>query len=1248
MTKHWNSEPGKRPGIDAARVKEALLDRAESLFREAWEEPEKASAREWRARDSSARWMDMQAQRGRWFDHKAGQGGDILDFFAVQFCGLDRAGQDFPRVLADAARWAGIDAAEPFDRAELEARQAARRREAEAAEAREAAQKAATVAELIRHAEPVKGSPAEAYLVGRGIEADSWPDALAYMPPVPRGAGVVHPDRAALVAWATDDAGKIMGGQRVLILADGSKAPEVPGKPSFGTIAGYPARFPERTENSPLCIAEGPETALAIWQATGFEVWAVFGAGQFQTAPLPTGRKVVFCPDRDAPDSSARRAFQKAIEAHAEGGVQVWIAEAPEDEGSKRDLADTLQRAGAAAVADAIAQAKRWTGHRGAAGRFTGAGAEPCEPLPPPEFLSLEDAEEQLAGTFEQFLEEAAAWDAESGEPAPVWSLKATPGAGKSVGLRRAFQGFDLARLGGGDAIFYSPTMALSDEAADDAKALGLGSGHVSRGRTALNPETGQTMCARPDEAEALGKMGVPVNPNLCKRDNGDGTMDLCPFYAVCAGLEPPEEGGPNPSYLRQWDSLPPEPVLRFEAHSYLDGGRGDGSGRAIGLRIVDEKAWEKALRHADVRADAWARADLPSLTRLPRHVAQAIEAKREAETADRVAVAQRVLAALQAGESPVLEDVTAEEFEQFAKDDADTLPTALSTPPSGSTEARAVELKAMAELEREGRKRAAVWRVLADAKRRGIAQPERLQWLPDYRGPKGDKEPRDVLRVHWLAELPTDKPMILLDADADPVLIDRLHPGARQVEIAVQPRAEVVQVADRTFSKAALIGPEKRGNREAWAEVIRAEVFLDNADPQGARGVLAGASKEVVRAMFEDAGWIDPKTPSAEADSIMRETSLHGARWLWFGPGSLGLNSFQDFGTAILIGREELPTDALEDMGRAVFGDSGEPLQLVQPDAEGRKLMPFELVPYQMADGSGWAAKVRVHPDRRIAAPQRQKREHGSRQLIERLRLVRAGDRPKRVILGSNVPLPDFPVSELVKFDDLRPSRLARAGMAADRRGGVLRLSAAGLAEDAPEVFRTVREAEAWLEREGREAIKYPRAGNDRYISGAGVLNGVRVQLRLIGQRGKATPALVFGSGDPRARAEAQLGELAAFEVIDAPPPVSSTQESPSDCLNAVKAPSHEREQPPPKRLVMLPPAEQIDSPLMAERIAARGKPGTGYERPRHKPLSHYAVIAGQSFLIWTRRAGREVQAMIEAQRRGLPYLNAGAEVFA
>lgn len=85
-------------------VKVAAIDRAEELFRLAWGEPHKTAKRQWRARDSSARAMWMQGpKRGKWHDFKSGAGGDILEFVAVEFCGLSSARDDFPSRLARAA-----------------------------------------------------------------------------------------------------------------------------------------------------------------------------------------------------------------------------------------------------------------------------------------------------------------------------------------------------------------------------------------------------------------------------------------------------------------------------------------------------------------------------------------------------------------------------------------------------------------------------------------------------------------------------------------------------------------------------------------------------------------------------------------------------------------------------------------------------------------------------------------------------------------------------------------------------------------------------------------------------------------------------------------------------------------------------------------------------------------------------------------------------------------------------------------
>ena len=370
-------------GIDKEVIRQALQDRADDLFRQAWGEPEKPGARQWRAKTSSARSMLMTGtKRGMWRDHKSGAGGDVVDFFAVEFCGLDGARDDFGRVMDEAAQWCGLGVCDVVDLSALAARGAAREAQAAREAAEDARRDVALIEALQARAEALPGSPAAAYLATRGIS--SLPPSWSYLPPVP-GVGVMGADRAALVAWATDDSGAVKGGQRILISPDGSKAPEAIRKPAFGKIGGYPARIPAAIEGGPLVVCEGPETAASIAQATGFEVWAVFGVGQFVSAPVPLGRQVVFCPDRDAPGSPAAAAFGAACIDQVARGVDLWIAKAPEAEGSKRDLNDTLQRAGSEAVAKAVKEAVKFT-PRDDRGRFTGGGAvpvlQPAEALP--------------------------------------------------------------------------------------------------------------------------------------------------------------------------------------------------------------------------------------------------------------------------------------------------------------------------------------------------------------------------------------------------------------------------------------------------------------------------------------------------------------------------------------------------------------------------------------------------------------------------------------------------------------------------------------------------------------------------------------------------------------------------------------------------------------------------------------------------------------------------------------------------
>jgi hypothetical protein len=1034
-------------------------------------------------------------------------------------------------------------------------------------------------------------------------------------------------NRAALIAWATDDQGQVKGGQRILILPDGSKAPEPVRKPSFAKIGGYPARIPATIEGGPLMVCEGPETAASIAQATGFEVWAVFGVGQFVSAPIPLGRQVILCPDRDAPGSSAAVAFDLACVTHAARGVDLWIAEAPEPEGSKSDLNDTLQRAGSDAVAKAVNGAVKFT-PRDDRGRFTGGGAVRIDDAAPmPGFLTVENARAMIPDAVRVFLTRAIAWDPDGDELAPITAISASPGAGKSVGTREVLAGLDLSTLAG-DVVFYAPTLALANEAAAHAEKLSAG-WHVTRGRGAINPGSGAPMCDRAELAEAVAKAGLSVGATLCKRIEG-GQEFQCPFYETCA-------------YRQQWHGLGTAPVLRFEAHPYLSL-PGDGSDRPVALRVIDETIWRQFTGKADLAFDMWTqpRRARPWKTPAERDAA-------EGAAVDVTAAAGEVLAALQTGGSPIMSRYTAEDFERFAKDEGGA--DVIHARPDSDDASLMFEVQTHAELNAGAKKRAAVWRVLADCKRRGLGETVRLRIVRNQPIP-GSKEKRDVLRVAWFTAPPRDVPALLLDADLTPEILARLYPGADLVRFDLRPNAEVVQLTDRTFSNHSLSKPEVR--REA-IDLVRAEVYRDQMT--GALGVLSIATKKAVRAMFEDAGHDFTGKTESDISALMMATKLHGARWLWFGPASLGRNDWQDFGTAVVIGREELPTEAVEDYARGFWGDSGEPLMFAQADSLGRVSLPEVLLPVTMADGSGMAINARAHPDPRVRVLQMQTRELATRQGLERLRLATAPER-KRVVLASKIPVPGLPVDQLMAWADLKPSRLLAAVSEAAQSGGVLRMSASGLAADAPETFPTEKAAQGWLEGAGKGAFNTPSPVIGTLISGEGVFNPVRVMVRPKGQRGRATPALIVFSGDPRAIAEARLGSLAGFELIDQPEVMPIAEVIPHDDLVWRRAAQIQQEiadgkawraardaalrqpmRPCPARRVVSgnPVAPEVIPEVIRPRPArqlVRSAQHAVNRMPLRAPLRVYAIDADGPRLIWWQALGDAVADVFERWR--------------
>lgn len=359
------------PSINADQIRIMLQFKRENLFERVFGPPHNRHSSNWRAAaDDAISFAHTGLNQGQWHHHKLGAGGDLFDLVAIAFCGRPieqkSAPRDFPQILKAAAEYVGYHqtGAHVPSTAAMKSQQA----EHEKQRHQDMQDKRALVNILQSHALPIDDTPASTYLKKRGLL--SWPkQGLSYLPPLNgclptlMNQTILGSKFNALTIWAEDNDGTIIGGQRILLTSRGDKVDIKHNKPNFGFISSAAGKFRARTntKESPIVIAEGPESALSVWFAMGVETWTVFGVSGFQSISLPPDRRIILAPDQDPSDSQAAIGFRKAVNHHLKNNSDLWLAVAPEPIGSKNDLNDTLQHQGVDAVCAAIASARPFT-----------------------------------------------------------------------------------------------------------------------------------------------------------------------------------------------------------------------------------------------------------------------------------------------------------------------------------------------------------------------------------------------------------------------------------------------------------------------------------------------------------------------------------------------------------------------------------------------------------------------------------------------------------------------------------------------------------------------------------------------------------------------------------------------------------------------------------------------------------------------------------------------------------------------
>jgi len=415
-------------------------------------------------------------QRGSWHDFSDGTGGGPFDLIG-KFLGL----HSFPERLDWARQWLRWDTASKGTAKlrERAARAAEKMAQREAAQAADDAARLKVATEIWEASVHLGGTLGETYLqLTRGIATD-----VAAIPALR-----FNEKHQALVAAITTENGDFCGVQVIYL---NEKNATKKGHPvTRGLLSKGYVRIPGSGDK--VCFAEGLETGLSVWLATGHEVRCSLGLINVTRDALLTDRLMVVCADDDAPAQKA-----KARANWAATPALTLYPYSPEL-GQKGDFNDLLRNGGVAAIRARFASLD--------VGEAVGALQ-----------TKLGHAREILAARIDEFCRAAETF---SGEEPPASGINVDLGAGKSHAaihnLVASRQRMDEA--GDDRTIVYAvPTHKLGGEIIRRFKEAGANSVEVWTGREWSDPETGETpMCGNTALVAKAREVRADIEGEVC------------------------------------------------------------------------------------------------------------------------------------------------------------------------------------------------------------------------------------------------------------------------------------------------------------------------------------------------------------------------------------------------------------------------------------------------------------------------------------------------------------------------------------------------------------------------------------------------------------------------------------------------------------------------------------------------------------------------------------------------------------
>jgi len=991
------------------RLTDALTDDLENLVEELLGTPKSRSSRAWRYGSKGSLVVTMSgAKRGLYYDHEAAEGGGPLQLI------MRERGCDF----RDAADWArnrlggSLLVSSPLPTKKLS--------KPDPSPEQERLEKIAFAQELLDLSEPA-AAWAVSYLVHRGINPRRLPGTVRYVQTarIHRKTRQIAPPAALFVA--TDGEGKMQFVQRVYLRGDEKVPKDLLGydKQTSGPTKGASIKFPGNA-SMPLVLAEGPETTLSVWIATGLECWACTGVHNLKNQPVPPGRPIIIAGENYDPDAAAYRQTRDAVAHYQERGHDVRLALPLTADLS--DFNDQLLLIGRDSVRRSILDA----------------------PLHPPLVpLTPDKAKEIVVREIGNFL-----------DGRDDVAVVGTAGTGKTVAAAAALS--THAITDNFDLDYHAPTHDKLREMENELENLGVYTRRIM-GRS-HKPDGENPLCKKAKLAEDVVKLGFNPASTLCQNQE-----KKCEHFDSCP-------------YLHQFHGSA-TPTVRLYATDYLTLDR---PAHLIkpGAMIIDETFWQKAIRRTEFGSD--------------RLIMSAASCALDVRTA------------FEQSDNPkawlIERGYTAEDFTEAAAADGRLIDRA----PIHPGQDKDTQEKALDGYKRNDySKLRRLWLLIAEEM--ATAWPYFSKRIV-HREELFHGELQNRISLHWRVPIRntwmdgTKIPCLILDADANRELLELWLPGLRIFEVAAKRNVEIIQVHNTACSKTRMTGFASKPETIETAKARRAEVqgLINSISAQGKR-VLTVATKALAEEL----------------------TAPDGSDVAWFG-AILGVDRWKDCDEEILVGREQAPVDAYEQLASALFWDAKEPLAFVQPDDKGRVMMPRIKRPLEMKNGRQMMVDVQIHPDRRAQLVVEQMRERQSIQAIDRIRLVHS-EKKKRVYVLCNVPLPGIKPDRVVTWSEVVPKELDQAIASK----GVLPLGPTDAARGFPEIFSSVDSAKWHL-----------KENPAKFTSGT-----VAVQYQHSGPGMKSCRALVsLEHPDLKAALESVVGPVVYFEIEN--PPIQKEEE--------------------------------------------------------------------------------------------------------